>query len=421
MRLSIKLLIILFWVLSIIVSIIWTFENPEKIDKLKDLIKKNKIPSINKVETNEEHYLANAYEISLEKIINFTDKVAFLEYAHADNSFKEENIKIFSQKGFVIENLVPRKLLLPSYFTLQRNGGVKTVIAFEESKIALISGEKRNCFFASLILLNDGREIFKTECLKEAGKKNDFNGIGSSNAHDEKYIYFTLGTVEKNFSKNSYLAQDDKSFFGKVLKIDKNNLSQVINKKKNFLNVEIYTKGHRAPQGLTKINNVLFNVEHGPKGGDELNRLIEGKNYGWPLVSYGTKYLKDEGGDGSSYDLNHYKNKFQEPILALVPSIGISSINNCPKVLVDFFNRKECLIALSLNGNNLRKGNSIIVFLLNENLDKIDSFEIIKLGNHVWRHFMTNKINELYEDEEGNIYISADNEGIFKVKFENFR
>ena len=41
-----------------------------------------------------------------------------------------------------------------------------------------------------------------------------------------------------------------------------------------------------------------FNVEHGPKGGDELNRLIAGKNYGWPRVSYGTNYLKESGGDG---------------------------------------------------------------------------------------------------------------------------
>lgn len=344
-----------------------------------------------------------------------------MEYEKINDKFNLEKIKVFTQKGFVVENLISKKLLLPNYFTLQRNGGVKTVISLDENKIALISGEKNDCFFASLILLKNGKELFKTSCLEESGNKNDFNGLGSSSVHDKNHIYFTLGTVEKNFSKNSLLAQNDNSFFGKVLKINKNNLSQVINNNEAQLDVKVFTKGHRAPQGLTKIDQILFNVEHGPKGGDELNLLGEGKNYGWPLVSYGTKYLKDSGGDGKSYDINHLKNGFEEPIFALVPSIGISSVNNCPKILIEFYKRKECLIALSLVGNNLRKGNSIIVFLLNKNLKKVDSFEIIKLDNHIWRHFMTNKFNELYEDENGSIYVSSDNEGIYRLTFKNFR
>ena len=100
--------------------------------------------------------------------------------------------------------------------------------------------------------------------------------------------------------------------------------------------------------------------------------------------------------------------------------LGISNLNNCPKILKDYY-KKNCLVALSLYGNNLRKGHSIIIFLLNKRLNKVDSIEKIKLGNLVLRHFVTNYNNILYEDEEGSIYISADKKGIYKVKFKNFR
>ena len=78
-------------------------------------------------------------------------------------------------------------------------------------------------------------------------------------------------------------------------------------------------------------------------------------------------------------------------------------------------------MALSLYGNNLRKGHSVIIFLLNNKMTKVDSFEIIRLGNLILRHFVTNNLNELYEDENGSIYVSADKNGIYKLSFLNFR
>ena len=173
----------------------------------------------------------------------------------------------------------------------------------------------------------------------------------------------------------------------------------------------MFSQGHRVPQGLTILNEKIFNVEHGPKGGDELNLVIKGKNYGWPKVSYGTNYLKDNGGDGTSYKINHKKNGFEEPLFAFVPSVGISSLNTCPSVLNDYY-KKPCLLALSLYGNNLRKGYSLIIFLLNEELNKVNSIEKISLGDLVLRHFVTDEQNRLFEDKKGNIYISADKKGI---------
>jgi hypothetical protein len=78
-------------------------------------------------------------------------------------------------------------------------------------------------------------------------------------------------------------------------------------------------------------------------------------------------------------------------------------------------------MALSLYGNNLRKGHSIIIFLLNENLNKVESIEKIQLGNLILRHFVTNDKNILYEDKNGDIYLSADKKGIFRLSFNNFR
>ena len=54
-------------------------------------------------------------------------------------------------------------------------------------------------------------------------------------------------------------------------------------------------------------------------------------------------------------------------------------------------------------------------------MTKVDSFEIIKLDNLVLRHFVTNDLNELYEDQNGDIYVSADKKGIYKISFLNFR
>ena len=72
-------------------------------------------------------------------------------------------------------------------------------------------------------------------------------------------------------------------------------------------------------------------------------------------------------------------------------------------------------------GNDLRPGRSIIVYLLNEKMDKVHSVEKIYLSDDLkLRHFVTNSKNELYEDKEGSIYVSADRKGIYKLSFTNF-
>ena len=90
------------------------------------------------------------------------------------------------------------------------------------------------------------------------------------------------------------------------------------------------------------------------------------------------KYDFDES--DSKYFKSHEDHGFEEPLFALVPSVGLSSLNNCSKIIKNFYN-KPCLMALSLWGNELRQGKSLIIYLLDKKMQKVISTEKIFLGN----------------------------------------
>jgi glucose/arabinose dehydrogenase len=88
---------------------------------------------------------------------------------------------------------------------------------------------------------------------------------------------------------------------------------------------EIYTLGHRSPQGLAlnPATGAIWENEHGPLGGDEINRLVPGRNYGWPLVSYGTDY---DGSQITDTGLTWLPD-MEPPFMYWVPSIAISGLS----------------------------------------------------------------------------------------------
>ena len=88
----------------------------------------------------------------------------------------------------------------------------------------------------------------------------------------------------------------------------------------------IYTYGHRSPQGLEydPINGELWGSEHGPRGGDEINRLLPAENYGWPLYSTGLHYdgSRVNGLDlGIAFELSD----ITQPVVDMTPSPAVSS------------------------------------------------------------------------------------------------
>ena len=103
----------------------------------------------------------------------------------------------------------------------------------------------------------------------------------------DRTLYVTLGERQKGSP-----AQDLSTSLGKVIRIRRDGTVPAGNPALPGARPEIWSFGHRNPQGaaIRPGTDVLWIDEHGPQGGDELNRVVAGSNYGWPLVSYGCNY-----------------------------------------------------------------------------------------------------------------------------------
>jgi len=112
-------------------------------------------------------------------------------------------------------------------------------------------------------------------------------------------LYVTVG--ERSDPEPRVQAQDLSSGLGKIFRIDRNGEALPDNPFIGQENAqpEIWSLGHRNLQSATLDGQGrLWTVEHGPRGGDELNRPEPGKNYGWPEVTYGVEYSGDPVGEG---------------------------------------------------------------------------------------------------------------------------
>ena len=85
---------------------------------------------------------------------------------------------------------------------------------------------------------------------------------------------------------------------------------------------EVWSFGHRNPQGLAvhPQTGEVWENEHGPRGGDEVNLIRKGLNYGWPVVSFGINY------NGSVYSLEEHRQGMESPLWTWVPSIATSGM-----------------------------------------------------------------------------------------------
>lgn len=133
------------------------------------------------------------------------------------------------------------------------------------------------------------------------------------------YLYFTIGDMNR---------ADDSQILtrptGKVYRINPDGSIPKDNplvKNKQHLQ-GIYSWGNRNVQGLAQhpVTGVIYMTEHGPKGGDELNILKNGANYGWPAITYGIDY------DGSIITNDTHKTGMEQPITYWTPSIAVSAI-----------------------------------------------------------------------------------------------
>lgn len=232
--------------------------------------------------------------------------------------------------------------------------------------------------------LNFKKFFHSSECAMEVygGRMAFLNGDPAysdeknNKRENSKFILLTTSNEvfsDKNISKNIYnnSAQNDNSIFGKILAIN-------IKNQKYF----ILSKGHRNPQGLIVISpphlsnqefkNIILETEHGPRGGDEINKIIYKKNYGWPISSYGTPYDKNQKNE---YIDNHKNKKFEEPIFVFFQSIGISQIIQLPNKFLNLWNNNFILSSLW--------DKSIYRIKFNENFDKVIYYEKIFIGERI--------------------------------------
>lgn len=175
---------------------------------------------------------------------------------------------------------------------------------------AIVRGKIKNNEFTEI------QEIFEASPYTKT--KHHF---GSRIKFDKKgYLYFTVGErgMEKVFPQST---ENDN---GKVHRLnDDGSIPQdnpFIGKGKS--KESIYSYGHRNPQGLAlnPITGGIWENEHGPRGGDEINLIRKGANYGWPVISYGINY------DGKPITDISKKEGMEQPETYFTPSIAPSGM-----------------------------------------------------------------------------------------------
>ena len=126
---------------------------------------------------------------------------------------------------------------------------------------------------------------------KHYGSRLIFDGDGG--------LFVTTG--ERSVEDARVLSQNVTTSLGKVVRINPADGAPMGDSGVAEALPEIWSWGHRNIQGATMgPDGALWTIEHGPKGGDELNRPEAGKNYGWPLVTYGVEYSGGQVGEGQT-------------------------------------------------------------------------------------------------------------------------
>jgi glucose/arabinose dehydrogenase len=136
-------------------------------------------------------------------------------------------------------------------------------------------------------------------------------------------LYFSVGERGNEKQNPQQITGND---LGKIHRIKSDGS---IPENNPFVNVtgaspSIYSFGHRNPQGLAlhPKTGQLWDNEHGPRGGDEINIIAPGKNYGWPLITYGINY----NGRPMSPDTKTAKEGLEQPVHQWTPSVGPSGL-----------------------------------------------------------------------------------------------
>ena len=191
---------------------------------------------------------------------------------------------------------------------------------------------------------------------------------------DARTLLMTVGDFDHDgVHAQDRVSQNENAAYGKTLAIDTETGA-----------ASIYTIGHRNPQGLyINPDGRIWSSEHGPRGGDELNLIVKGRNYGWPIVTYGINY------DQPVWPLNPHQGRhedYEPPVYAWVPSVGISSITSVQGERFGFW--KNDLLVASLGG--------LALWRMRPEHGRMTTIERIEIGE---------RIRDVIEDDEGRLIL----------------
>jgi aldose sugar dehydrogenase len=219
--------------------------------------------------------------------------------------------------------------------------------------------------------------------------------FGSRIAFDEQgHVYFGVGDRGKR--PNS---QDRTNHAGSVMRLYRDGRIPQDNPfiQRNDVRPEIWSYGHRNPQGMAYdyTNKRLWLIEHGPRGGDEINLVLPGRNYGWPVISYGKEYWGPMAvGEGT------HREGMEQPIKQYTPSIAPGSLLLYSGEAFPAWRGNLFAGALKLRHINRvtlnKEGNAIAEERLLTNLDE--------------------RIRALVENPQGWLYFSTDSGKVYVIK-----
>ncbi len=208
---------------------------------------------------------------------------------------------------------------------------------------------------------------------------------------NDGYLYFSIGDRGNRDVNPQDVTRDG----GKIYRI---NADGSIPKDNPFVNKSgakkaIFSYGHRNPQGLTchPETGKLWEHEHGPRGGDEINIIEKGKNYGWPVITYGINYVGTKITDETS------RPGMEQPIYQWTPSIAPSGMT-----------------FVSSDKYPDWKGNLLVGSLAFQYLERLE----IKNGKVTYREKLLDgmgRVRNVRQAPDGYIYVGIEGKGIYRL------
>jgi len=153
---------------------------------------------------------------------------------------------------------------------------------------------------------------------------------------------------------------------------------------------EIWSYGHRNPQGLVfdATTGTLWETEHGPRGGDELNVVLPGRNYGWPVITFGRNY------SGTSITRDTARAGMEQPVTYWVPSIATSG-----------------LLLYTGDAFPSWRGDLFVGGLAGEQLARVTVTGTVKTAEETLLRGVVGRIRDVRQGPDGFIYLALDRDG----------